>query len=268
MGHYIEVEKGIKLFVEDIGKGKPVVFLHGWPANHKMFEYQMTELPNEGYRFIGIDMRGYGKSDRPWNGYDYDRMADDVRAVIDMLELDNVSLLGFSMGGSIAIRYMTKHSGHHVSKLILSGAAAPIFTQQDDYPYGMKQEEVTDLIQATFDDRPKMLEDFGSMFFAKEKSEPFTTWFFNLGLDASPHGTIKSAEALRDEDLRSELANVKVPTAIFHGKQDQICPFEFAEEMHRGIENSTIIAFEDSGHGTIHDEREKFNTELINFLND
>ncbi|MGG4488513.1 alpha/beta fold hydrolase [Metabacillus idriensis] len=266
MGHFIEVEKGVKLFAEDIGEGQPVVFLHGWPVNHKMFEYQLNELPEKGYRFIGIDLRGYGKSDRTKDGYDYDTMADDVKAVIDDLKLDNVVLAGFSMGGPIAVRYMARHEGHKVSKLMLLAAAAPLFTQRDDYPYGLSMEETDDIITNLQTDRPAMLAEFGKMFFESELSEEFKAWFHDLGLEASSYATIKSAEALRDEDGRSDLAKVNVPTAIFHGKKDQICPFEFTEAMSEGIQYSFVIPFENSGHGLFFDEKEKFNSELLRFL--
>ena len=106
MGHYIEVEDGVKVFVEDIGTGQPVVFIHGWPLNSKSFEMQANELALRDFRFIGIDLRGFGKSDKPWTGYDYDTQASDVKAVVDQLGLDNFVLAGFSMGGAIAIRYM------------------------------------------------------------------------------------------------------------------------------------------------------------------
>ncbi|WP_323131813.1 alpha/beta hydrolase [Paenibacillus xylanilyticus] len=110
MGQYVQVEDKVKIYIEDIGQGVPVIFLHGWPANHLMFEYQYTLLASHGYRCIGMDIRGFGKSDAPWESYSYDRMADDLRAVIDELQLENAALVGFSMGGAIASRYMSRHT--------------------------------------------------------------------------------------------------------------------------------------------------------------
>lgn len=141
MGRYVQVEPNVKVYVEDIGEGTPVVFLHGWPVNYKMFEYQLNVLPNHGIRAIAIDFRGYGLSDKPSTGYDYDRMADDVRAVIDDLELKDAVLAGFSMGGAIAVHYMARHKGHGVSKLALLSAARPVFTQREGYPYGLTPEQ-------------------------------------------------------------------------------------------------------------------------------
>ena len=108
MGYYVRVESGVKLYVEDINPegSKTIVFLHGWPLNHKQFEYQFDVLPAMGYRCIGIDWRGFGKSDKPISGYNYNRLADDIRAVVDALQLDNFTLIGHSTGGAIAIRYI------------------------------------------------------------------------------------------------------------------------------------------------------------------
>jgi non-heme chloroperoxidase len=109
LSHKIKGVNGVSINIEDVGTGRPIVFIHGWPVNHEMFEYQFTELPKHGYRCIGIDLRGFGDSDKPWNGYSYDTMADDLRAVLDNLNLQNVVLVGFSMRGAIAIHYMARH---------------------------------------------------------------------------------------------------------------------------------------------------------------
>lgn len=268
MGYYIPVERNVNLYVEDIdpGSGKPILFIHGWPLNQEMYEYQFDQLPKLGYRCIGVDLRGYGKSDRPWTGYSYDRLADDMLAIVDTLGLDDFTLAGFSMGGAIAIRYMGRHVDHRVSKLALFGAAAPVFTRRPDYPFGMTKEEVNKLIEATYEDRPQMLSDFGNLFFARYVTDSFINWFNSLGLVASGHATIQGLIALRDEDLRNDLPKIHVPTAIFHGVQDRICPFAFAQAMHAGIRDSVLIPFEKSGHGLFYCEREKFNRELAHFI--
>ncbi|MGB6407437.1 MAG: alpha/beta hydrolase [Planococcus donghaensis] len=266
MGHYIEVEDGINVYVEDIGSGQPVVFIHGWPLNSKAFESQVSVLAEQNFRFIGIDLRGYGKSDKPWSSYDYDMAANDVKAVVDYLKLDHFVLAGFSMGGPIAIRYLTNFDQQGVDKLMLLAAAAPLFTQRDDFQHNLKPEEVDGIIDQLKEDRPAFLGQFADMFFEQEKSPEFLHWFQTLGLEAGAHSTIKSAIALRDEDLRDELAGITVPTAIFHGKKDQICTYELAEELDKQISNSVLVPFEDSGHGINADEPERFNSELLKFL--
>lgn len=266
MGHYIEVEKNVNIYAEDIGAGQPVVFIHGWPLNSKAFESQVSELASNGFRFIGIDLRGYGKSDKPWSGYDYDTAASDVKAVVDHLGLENFVLAGFSMGGPIAIRYITKYGQQNIDKLWLLGAAAPLFTQREDFKVGLKPEEVDDIIKQLKEDRPAFLAQFADMFFEQKKSPEFIHWFQLLGLEAGAHSTINSAIALRDEDLRGELAGITVPTAIFHGKKDEICPYELGEHLDKEITNSVLVPFDYSGHGMNADEPERFNTEMIRFL--
>jgi non-heme chloroperoxidase len=266
---YIEVESGIRVFVEDINpNGNPtVIFIHGWPVNHQMFEYQFDQLPRYGFRCIGLDLRGFGKSDRPWTGYSYDRLADDVRVVIETLCLQDVMLVGFSIGGAIAIRYMARHAGYGVSKLVLLAAAAPVFTRRPDYPYGLPKEEVNALIHKTLTDRPQMLGEFGRMFFASQVSQEFSHWFHSLGLEASGHGTAMGLVSLRDEDLRNDLSAINVPTGIFHGVHDQIVPFPSAVALNQMIAHSEFYRFEFSGHGLFYDELEKFNACFIQFLN-
>jgi non-heme chloroperoxidase len=267
--HYIEVERGIRVFVEDINPNgsRTVLFIHGWPVNHQMFEYQFDQLPQYGFRCIGMDLRGFGKSDRPWTGYSYDRLADDVRVVIETLCLQDVLLVGFSIGGAIAIRYMARHAAYGVSKLSLLAAAAPVFTKRPDYPYGLPKEEVNALIHKTLMDRPKMLSEFGSLFFASQISPDFRSWFQTLGLQASGHGTAMAAVSLRDEDVRKDLPKINVPTGIFHGVHDQIVPFQSAMVLNKMIVNSEFYRFEHSGHGVFYDELEKFNARFIRFLN-
>jgi non-heme chloroperoxidase len=249
--YYVEVQRNVKILVQDLnpdGK-KPIVFIHGWPVNHKMFEYQFNVLPQYGFRCIGLDLRGFGGSDRPWEGYSYDRLADDVFKVIESLKVKAVTLVGFSMGGPIAIRYMARHSGYKVTKLVLLSAAAPSFTQHAGYPFGMTKEAVNKLIAQTYQNRPQMLTDFGAMFFASKVTPSFMNWFQSLGLEASGHGTIKTAISLRDEDVGPDLQKIQVPTGIFHGVLDKICPFDFAVIQHQAIQGSKLYRFEHSGHG-------------------
>src|SRR5665647_1591575 len=102
---YIEINENTFLHIRDWGQGNPIVFIPGWPFGHEMFEYQFTRLPQLDYRCIGISMRGFGKSSKPWGEYTYDIFADDLKSVLNSLNLSNVTLVGFSMGGAIALRY-------------------------------------------------------------------------------------------------------------------------------------------------------------------
>ncbi|GAB7388473.1 alpha/beta hydrolase [Bacillaceae bacterium] len=268
MRYYVKVEPDVKIHVEDVdpGGGKPILFIHGWPANHKLFEYQFDQLPKMGYRCIGMDIRGFGNSDKPWRGYDYDRLVDDVRGVVEALKLRSFTLGGHSVGGAIAIRYMARHNGYGISKLALFAAAAPSFTRRPDFPYGLPKEAVSQLIQETYNDRPKMLQGFTDMFFFQKITGPFSDWFFQLGLQAAGWSTAALAASLRDESLFSDLGKIRVPTLILHGIHDKVCPFPLAEALNKGIKNAKLVPFENSGHGLFWEERDKFNRELAQFI--
>lgn len=267
---YIEVAPGIRLHVRDWGHGRPIVLIHGWPFSNDMYDYQMTELAEKGFRAISISLRGFGKSDKPWGTYDYDVYADDLKAILDQLDLRDVTLGGFSMGGAISIHYLARHKGSRVSKLALFAAAAPVWTKREDYPYGLERSEADALIKAVDVDRPRLFADFGKIFGLTETSvnPGLAAWLHSIGMQASPYAVAQSVVALRDTDLSPELATIDAPTAIFHAVGDKICPFAFAEEMAKRIKNARIIRFEKSGHGLFLEEKEKFNRELIKFASE
>jgi non-heme chloroperoxidase len=271
LGYYIRVEPNVKCYVEDVNPGgrKVILFLHGWPGSHKLYEYQFDQLPKLGFRCIGIDTRGFGNSDKPFEGYDYDRLSDDVRCVIDTLKLQNITLAGHSTGGAIAIRYMARHKGFGVSKLALFAAAAPSLIKRPNFPYGLDKEAVLQIIQGTYNDRPKMLRDFGDIFFFQHTSEAFSDWFFQLGLQAAGWATAAIANTwLGEERLFSDLGKIQVPTLILHGIHDKVILPPLGEIQKQGIKNSKLVSFEFSGHGLFYDQRDKFNKELVSFIED
>lgn len=266
--HYQKVKKDVKIAVYDLNpQGKNVVFfIHGWPLSHKIFEYQYNELPRKNIRCISMDLRGFGKSDKPWSGYSYDDFADDVYEVIRNLDVNNITLLGFSMGAAIAIRYMSRHKGYRVSKLALVGAAAPSFIKDKESDYSLTTEVIDDLIKKIYMDRLSMVKDFCENLFASKISDTLRKWINSLCFETSGYVTMKTAEALRDENLYGDLERVKVPTAIFHGERDKICPFDLALQLNERIKESKLHAFKNSGHVLFYDEQEKFNEQLINFV--
>src|SRR5665648_772283 len=165
---YIKVAPNVHLHVTDAGNGRPVVLIPGWPLSDEMYEYQYNDLINKNFRVIGITLRGFGKSDKPYGAYDYDVHAADIKKVLSKLNIKDAVLGGFSMGGAIAIRYMSKYKGARVSKLVLCGAAAPIWTQRSDFPYNLPQSAVDELIKLNNQDRPKLLANFAKIFSATE----------------------------------------------------------------------------------------------------
>ena len=267
---FIEVEKNVRLHVSDLGEGSPVVFIHGWPLSSEMYEYQYAALIKNGLRTIGITLRGFGQSDKPYGKYDCDVFADDIKAVLEELHIDNAVLGGFSFGGATVIRFASKYNNEHISKLALFGAAAPCEVRKDDFPYGLPREVLNSLIELNSVNRPALIEEFGKLFAASETALPkgISEWLARIEFQSSQYAMEQGLCMIRDSDLRDDLKKITIPTAIFHGKLDKLCPFELAEQLHKGIVNSKLIAFENSGHALFLEERTKFNDELIGFIKD
>ncbi len=266
--YYVSVERGVKLAVYDLNPlGRKAVFLvHGWPLNHSMFEYQLDLLPKLGFRCIAVDLRGFGNSDAPWSGYGYDRLADDLYTIIRMINVPRMSLVGFSMGGAVAIHYMARYREYKISKLALLSAAAPCFVSRKGCPGGLPLEQVNALIAQIGRDRPQAIYDFEKSFFGQPITPAFGEWFRSVTLSGPGYSTLETAETLRDADLRADLEQISVPTGIFYGILDKICPKELALTLNRNIRNSKLYRFEQSGHAIFYDELEKFNQELSSFL--
>lgn len=264
---YIEVEKGVKLHVTDLGEGKPIVLIHGWPLSDEMYEYQYQYLSRRGFRVIGITLRGFGKSDKPYGKYDFDVFSDDIKVVLEKLNIQNATLGGFSLGGAVVLHYVTKYNSAHISKLALFGAAAPSWKQREGFPDGLPDAAVEGLINATKTQRQDLIASFGAGFVAKEGniSKNVEKWLENINLQASPYAMTESITALSGLDLRPQLSKINIPVTIFQGVYDKNCPLVWAEQLQKGIKNATLIRFENSGHALFVEEMEKFNTELEKF---
>lgn len=268
MGYYVKVKDNVNIYVEDLNPEckKTILFLHGWPGNHNLFEYQFNKLPELGYRCIGIDARGFGKSDKPFFGYDYDTLSDDVRGVVEALGLSDFTLVGHSTGGAIAVRYMGRHKGYGVTRLVLISAAAPSLIKRPNFPYGLDKEIVLQIIEGTYNDRPQMLRNFGDMFFFQHTSQAFSNWFFQLGLQAAGWATAAIAKTWINEVLFADVEAIHVPTLIIHGIHDKVVPFQLGEVQHKMIRNSMLVPFKFSGHGSFYDQKEEFNDLLVKFI--
>jgi len=264
---YIEVEANVKLHITDGGEGRPIVLIHGWPLSHEIFEYQYNDLIKNKFRVIGITLRGFGESEKPYGQYNYEVYALDIKRVLDIVGIKDAVLLGFSMGGAIAVRYVAVYNGTHVSKLVLAGAAVPLWTKRKDFPYNLNQSSVDELIILNYTDRPKLLSNFAKIFSATQTSlnAGIQSWLNGIALISSSYATASCLVALRDTDLREDMAKIKMPTLILHGKKDKICSFALADQMKTGIANSELVAFEESGHSLFLEETQKFNTELIKY---
>ncbi|MEI4619564.1 alpha/beta hydrolase [Bacillus pfraonensis] len=267
---FVKVEKDVHIFVQDINPGpgsKPVFFVHGWPLNHQMYQYQFNVLPQHGFRCIAMDIRGNGQSDKPWTGYSYDRLADDIAIVLDALQIENATLVGFSVGGSLSIRYMSRYNGRHISKLALIDAVSPSFVKKQESPYGVSKEQADALIHQMYMNLPKFLSDVSLMFFNRNLGSATLDWFSYLGLQSASYALIKILQAAANEDVTKDLSQIHVPTMIFHGVHDQLIPFKSAEITQQRIRGSKLYPLTNSGHGSPIDQADDLNKVLLEFLN-
>ena len=270
---YIETAKNVKLYVKDYGKGKPVILIHGWPLSNEMWEYQVEFLVRNNYRVIAYDRRGFGKSSQPWEGYDYDTLTDDLSEIINQLELENVTLVGFSMGGGEVVRYFSRYQGKGVAKAALISSIIPFLLKTEDNPEGHPREKSETTAAAIKEDRIGFVDNFGKTFFGvniinKPLSTALLEYYRMLCSFASPHATLKCAESFSFTDFRDELSTVTVPTLIIHGNDDKIVPIDLtSKKASEAIANNTYIIYEGAPHGLFYTDRDKLNEDLLEFLN-
>lgn len=268
MNLFVKVRKDVRIFVEDTNSDSEhvILFIHGWPLNHNMWEYQVEYLMGLGYRCVAVDLRGYGRSDRPFDGYDYDTMASDIKQVIDAMKLKNITLIGHSMGSAIAIRYMAKYQGHNVSKLCLLASAAPSFVRTKDWYYGFTDTQIEELIKLTYNDRPSAITKIRNMTFYRYATPSTDEWFNLICLQASGWATTKSLIAFFEERLFDDLDKIKVPTLILHGVHDEICPYYFATYLNDHINDSILLKLYQSGHAAFFEEKELISDAINKFI--
>jgi non-heme chloroperoxidase len=265
---FIETSQGYKLQITDIGKGRPVLFIPGWPLAHEIFKFQLQFLAENGYRAIGITLRGFGYSDKPDTNYNFEEFAQDIHTVIVDLKLEDVVLCGFSMGGFIAAYYMAKYLPQNVSKLLLFSCNAPCTTIQENYPFGISKNAFDDLITLISQDPILITDIYGPLFQLDEKimARTMGNWINKISGQASKRAMINSMIATRDMDLRNLLPKILVPTVVFHAINDNVIPYEIAEQAQKLIRKSSLITFESGGHWIFLLEKEKFNSELLSFI--
>ncbi|TAJ99532.1 MAG: alpha/beta hydrolase [Candidatus Manganitrophaceae bacterium] len=256
---FIKVAERVNLFVQDWGTGEPIVFIHGWPLSHRIFEYPMRVLA-QCYRVIGIDLRGFGQSDKPWEGNDYDTWSNDIAQVIRALDLREVMLVGFCMGGAIAVNCLATHSDLPVTKLALLAATVPAAA-----PTPETQKLFRGFIEQNLADPAKFVHDFIAGGFQNPPSAESLRWLEERGAAASLHAQERGLEELLNCDLTEEMAQIGIATRIFHGLYDRVVPFTDAETQRRLIRGAEIVRFEKSGHALYWEEKEKLTEELAGF---
>ena len=264
---------GLSLHYEDsAGDGRPVVLIHGWPLSGASWSEQVDALTAAGHRVITYDRRGFGESDKPETGYTYDEFAADLAGLIDGLDLRDVSLVGFSMGGGEIARYIGRYGEDRLRSVVFAAAVPPYLLKTDDNPDGgLGQEDVEGMQQQARDDREAFLDGFMTDFFSADGdlkvSEEQRQEALALATPARNEAVVDCIAAFGTTDFRADLEKVTVPTLVIHGDGDATVPLEVSgKRTAEAIEGSRLVVVEDGPHGFNVSHAEKLNRALIDFL--
>lgn len=263
----VTVGDGTRLFIRDWGAGRPVLFLAGWTLPSDFWAYQMIAAQQAGFRAIAYDRRGHGRSSDPGRGYDHDTLADDLAALIDALELDDVVLIAHSMGGTEIARCFARHGGAKISKVILVGTITPFLMKSDDNPYGIEQAMLAQFRAPLTQDFPAWIEANAAPFFVPETSRDMIEWGKGLMLQTSLLATVELARANGETDFRDDVRQISVPTLIVHGDNDASAPLPLtAQPTAALIPGAELKVYEGAPHGLPLTHVERLNSDILNFL--
>ena len=265
--------RNTKLHVDDTGgSGRPVVLIHGWPLSGESWAGQVPALEQAGYRVITYDRRGFGHSDKPNKGYDYDTLTEDLHTLLGELDLADVTLVGFSMGGGEVARYFTRYGTERVHSVVFAAAVPPYLLKSDDNPDGPLTEDMADEWETAIrDDEGAFYDTFCRDFFTA--GDTLAVSDAQLGAaralcdQAGKDAVLGCMAAFGTTDFRGDLPEVSVPTLILHGDADGIVPFEGSgARTHEAIAGSELHVIAGGPHGCNVSHADEFNQALITFL--
>ncbi|MCP3424865.1 alpha/beta hydrolase [Rothia sp. AR01] len=270
---YIATADGHNLHVEDHGgDGRPVVLIHGWPLSGASWTHQVSPLLAAGHRPITYDRRGFGHSDKPETGYDYDTLAEDLRAVLEGLDLRDVTLVGFSMGGGEVARYVARHGTERLRGVVFAAAVPPYLEQTPDNPDGpLPREQAQEMERGLREDREAFFDDFATGFFTAGEElavdEETRQEAIALARQSGHAAALGCLEAFATTDFRGDLPAIDVPTLVLHGDSDGTVPFEGSgQRTHDAVRGSRLHIIEGGPHGINASHPEEFNRALLDFL--
>ena len=262
-----------KVHLEDSGgSGRPVVLIHGWPLSGASWKGQTPALTAAGYRALAYDRRGFGQSDKPSRGYDYDTLADDLDGVLSELDLHDVTLVGFSMGGGEVARYITRHGEERLHSVVFAAAVPPYLLKTDDNPDGpLTEEQAAEMSRALTDDRDGFFDTFATQFFSVDGelkvSEQQRQEAIALSRKSDQKAALACMESFATTDFREDLAKITVPTLVLHGDGDGIVPFAGSGQLtHEQVQGSRLVVLEGAPHGCNVSHETEFNRALLEFL--
>ncbi|QIG42312.1 alpha/beta hydrolase [Nocardioides anomalus] len=264
---------GITLNYEDTGgDGRAVVLIHGWPLSGASWSAQKEVLVEAGYRVIAYDRRGFGASDKPEDGYDYDTFAADLAGLLESLDVEDATLVGFSMGGGEVARYLANHGGDRVRSGVFAGAVPPYLLKTDDNPDGgLSDDDVEGMQNGARSNREEFLRDFLTNFYSANGelavSQERVDASYELSTQASDEAVVACIAAFGRTDFRGDVSSISQPCLVIHGSADAVVPFEVSgQRTAEMLENSTLVVVENGPHGFNVSHAEEFNRALLDFL--
>ncbi len=269
---YITTDDNAKLYIKDWGTGRPVILMHGWPLSADSWDDQAMAIADAGFRAIAYDRRGFGRSEQPWNGYNYDTLSDDLASVIKETGATDATVVGFSMGGGEVARYMSRHKGANVSQAALISSVVPYMLKTEDNPNGTDQATFDQMSEAMKQDRAKFFASFFKDFYgvgliSHPVSDELLEASRNTAMQASLKATLGCAKAFATTDFRPDLKAFSVPTLIIHGTEDKTVPIDASgRPAAGGIANSKLIEYDGAPHGLFATHKEQLTADLLQFL--
>ena len=269
----ITTQDGSQIYYKDWGTGQPIVFCHGWPLSSDSWESQMMFLAAHGYRCIAHDRRGHGRSSQPWHGNDMDTFADDLAQLIEMLDLQDVTLIGFSMGGGEVARYIGRHGTKRIARVALVAAVPPLMLKTAANPGGLPLAEFDKIRAGSSADRSQLYRDIASgPFFGANRpgakvSQGMMDSFWLQGMQAGHKNTFDCIKAFSETDFTEDLKKFDVPTLIIHGDDDQIVPISASALLSsKLVKNATLKIYAGAPHGLTETHKDQLNADLLAFL--
>jgi non-heme chloroperoxidase len=270
--NYVGTQDGTSIFYKDWGSGQPVVFSHGWPLNADAWDNQLHLVASNGFRAIAHDRRGHGRSSQPWDGNDMDTYADDLAALIESLDLQDVILVGHSTGGGEVTRYIGRHGTGRVAKVVLVGAVPPLMLQTAGNPGGLPIEVFDGIRAGVLTDRSQFYKDLSAAFYGANRegskvSQGIRDTFWLQGMQVGLKGALDCIRAFSETDLTDDLARIDVPTLFIHGDDDQIVPIgASALRASKIVPNATLKVYAGGDHALPTTHLDEFNADLLAFL--
>jgi non-heme chloroperoxidase len=267
-----KTKDGTEIYYKDWGAGRPVVFSHGWPLSADAWDLQMLFLADNGYRVIAHDRRGHGRSSQPWNGNEMDTYADDLAALIEMLDLRDATLVGHSTGGGEVARHIGRHGTKRVAAAVLISAVPPLMLKTEKNPGGLPISAFDEIRAAVLADRSQFFEDLTTPFYGYNKpgakiSQGVRDSFWLQGMQCSIKGAYDCIKAFSETDFTEDLKKIDVPTLILHGDADQIVPIGASALITAKIvKNARLKIYPGAPHGMCTTHADQINGDLLAFL--